>query len=78
MVPKNNISNNQWLINLNRYISQVRQEIAVRLHARLYPGGEGPSKVGFRQQQSLLVETVLTSLQFWLSFTKRKFMGKSL
>ncbi|KAJ5462059.1 uncharacterized protein N7458_003611 [Penicillium daleae] len=37
----------------------VRQEIAVRLHARLYPGGEGPSK-------------------FWLSFTKRKFMGKSL
>lgn len=30
---------------INRYISQVRQEIAVRLHARLYPGGEGPSKV---------------------------------
>lgn len=28
-----------------RYISQVRQEIAVRLHARLYPGGVGPSKV---------------------------------
>lgn len=23
----------------------MRQEIAVRLHARLYPGGEGPSKV---------------------------------
>ncbi|KAJ5088973.1 Actin-related protein [Penicillium argentinense] len=44
---------------LRQYISQVRQEIAVRLHARLYPGGEGPSK-------------------FWLSFTKRKFMGKSL
>ncbi|KAJ5992072.1 Actin-related protein [Penicillium sp. IBT 35674x] len=44
---------------LRAYISQVRQEIAVRLHARLYPGGEGPSK-------------------FWLSFTKRKFMGKSL
>ncbi|KAF3396204.1 Actin-related protein 2/3 complex subunit 3 [Penicillium rolfsii] len=44
---------------LRAYISQIRQEIAVRLHARLYPGGEGPSK-------------------FWLSFTKRKFMGKSL
>ncbi|KAJ5737825.1 Actin-related protein [Penicillium malachiteum] len=44
---------------LRAYVSQVRQEIAVRLHARLYPGGVGPSK-------------------FWLSFTKRKFMGKSL
>ncbi|KAJ5563118.1 hypothetical protein N7535_002437 [Penicillium sp. DV-2018c] len=44
---------------LRQYISQVRQEIAMRLHARLYPGGIGPSK-------------------FWLSFTKRKFMGKSL
>ncbi|KAJ5272309.1 Actin-related protein [Penicillium angulare] len=44
---------------LRAYVSQVRQEVAVRLHARLYPGGEGPSK-------------------FWLSFTKRKFMGKSL
>ncbi|KAJ5148464.1 Actin-related protein [Penicillium atrosanguineum] len=44
---------------LRAYISQVRQETAMRLHARLYPGGEGPSK-------------------FWLSFTKRKFMGKSL
>jgi hypothetical protein len=30
---------------MSRYISQVRQETAVRLHARLYPGGEGPSKV---------------------------------
>lgn len=28
-----------------RYLSQVRQEIAIRLHARLYPGGVGPSKV---------------------------------
>ncbi|EAU29997.1 ARP2/3 complex 21 kDa subunit [Aspergillus terreus NIH2624] len=44
---------------LRAYLSQVRQEIAVRLHARLYPGGEGPSK-------------------WWLSFAKRKFMGKSL
>ncbi|RAL11144.1 actin-related protein 2/3 complex subunit 3 [Aspergillus homomorphus CBS 101889] len=43
---------------LRQYLSQVRQEIAIRLHARLYPGGVGPSK-------------------WWLSFTKRKFMGKS-
>ncbi|OKL59885.1 Actin-related protein 2/3 complex subunit 3 [Talaromyces atroroseus] len=44
---------------LRQYLSQVRQELAIRLHSRLYPGGEGPSK-------------------FWLSFAKRKFMGKSL
>ncbi|KAJ5795336.1 hypothetical protein N7457_001935 [Penicillium paradoxum] len=44
---------------LRQFIAQVRQEIALRLHARLYAGGEEPSK-------------------FWLSFTKRKFMGKSL
>ncbi|KAE8326435.1 actin-related protein 2/3 complex subunit 3 [Aspergillus sergii] len=43
---------------LRAYLSQVRQEIAIRLHARLYPGGVGPSK-------------------WWLSFAKRKFMGKS-
>lgn len=30
-----------------RYIAQVRQEIAIRLHARLYPGGVGPSKVSY-------------------------------
>ncbi|PYI07782.1 putative ARP2/3 complex subunit Arc18 [Aspergillus sclerotiicarbonarius CBS 121057] len=43
---------------LRSYLSQVRQEIASRLHARIYPGGVGPSK-------------------WWLSFAKRKFMGKS-
>lgn len=30
---------------LRQYISQVRQELAMRLHTRLYPGGVGPSKV---------------------------------
>ncbi|OAX78028.1 hypothetical protein ACJ72_07667 [Emergomyces africanus] len=30
---------------LRQYISQVRQELAIRLHSRLYPGGVGPSKV---------------------------------
>ncbi|KPI42000.1 Eukaryotic translation initiation factor 4E type 2 [Cyphellophora attinorum] len=45
---------------LRSYLSQVRQELAMRLHARLYEGGSaGPSK-------------------WWLSFGKRKFMGKSL
>lgn len=44
---------------LRSYLSQVRQELATRLHQRLYEGGVGPSK-------------------WWLSFTKRKFMGKSL
>ena len=46
---------------LRQYMSQVRQELAVRLLARVFEeGGDGrPSK-------------------WWLSFTKRKFMGKSL
>ncbi|KAL2105404.1 hypothetical protein VUR80DRAFT_8435 [Thermomyces stellatus] len=46
---------------LRQYMSQVRQELAVRLLARVFEeDGDGrPSK-------------------WWLSFTKRKFMGKSL
>ncbi len=44
---------------LRQYLSQVRQELAVRLHQRLYADGPAPSK-------------------WWMSFTKRKFMGKSL
>ncbi|CAL8579551.1 subunit of the Arp2/3 complex [Xanthoria parietina] len=45
---------------LRQYLSQIRQELAIRLLARLYAGNSGtPSK-------------------WWLSFTKRKFMGKSL
>ncbi|KAK1976291.1 ARP2/3 complex ARPC3 subunit [Colletotrichum cereale] len=46
---------------LRQYLSQVRQELAARLLARVYDeGGDGkPSK-------------------WWLSFTKRKFMGKAL
>jgi hypothetical protein len=45
---------------LKQYMSQVRQELAARLLARVYDGDETkPSK-------------------WWLSFTKRKFMGKSL
>jgi actin related protein 2/3 complex subunit 3 len=45
---------------LKQYLTQVRQEIAIRLLARIYEdGSDKPSK-------------------WWLSFTKRKFMGKSL
>lgn len=45
---------------LRGYLSQVRQELALRLHARLYADGSGvPNK-------------------FWMSFAKRKFMGKAL
>ncbi|KAF1812095.1 ARP2/3 complex, 21 kDa p21-Arc subunit [Eremomyces bilateralis CBS 781.70] len=44
---------------LRQYISQMRQELAVRLLAKVYADGDTPSK-------------------WWLSFTKRKFMGKSL
>lgn len=45
---------------LRSYLSQVRQELAIRLHARMYDGG------------------ATTPSKWWLSFTKRKFMGKSL
>lgn len=45
---------------LKQYLSQVRQELAIRLLARVYEEDQAkPSK-------------------WWLSFTKRKFMGKSL
>ncbi|KAI1005070.1 hypothetical protein K3495_g3149 [Podosphaera aphanis] len=45
---------------LRQYLSQVRQELATRLLARMYE--EGPEKPS----------------KWWLSFAKRKFMGKSL
>lgn len=32
---------------LRAYLGQVRQELALRMVGRLYPGGEGPSKVCF-------------------------------
>lgn len=44
---------------LRAYLTQVRQELAGRLLARIYEEGDRPSK-------------------WWLSFAKRKFMGKSL
>ncbi|KAL2041798.1 hypothetical protein N7G274_005582 [Stereocaulon virgatum] len=44
---------------MRQYLSQVRQELAMRLLARVYADGNTPSK-------------------WWLSFSKRKFMGKSL
>ncbi|CAF9909853.1 MAG: hypothetical protein GOMPHAMPRED_006884 [Gomphillus americanus] len=45
---------------LRQYLSQVRQELAIRLLQRVYANGS------------------VTPSKWWLSFTKRKFMGKSL
>ncbi len=49
---------------LKQYLMQVRQELAARLLARIYSDGQGGS--------------VDVPSKWWLSFTKRKFMGKSL
>lgn len=46
---------------LRQYMSQVRQELAQRLLARVYDD-----------------ETEDKPSKWWLSFTKRKFMGKAL
>jgi len=45
---------------LRQYISQMRQELALRLLARVY------------------FESAAVPSKWWLSFTKRKFMGKNL
>ena len=39
---------------LRQYVGQVRQELAVRLHQRLYEGGVGPSKVSLIRVQSFI------------------------
>lgn len=57
-------ANRQEAEQLRQYLSQVRQELAIRLLARIYEDAAGvgdgkPSK-------------------WWLSFKKRQFMGKSL
>ncbi|KAK9239482.1 actin-related protein 2/3 complex subunit 3 [Lipomyces kononenkoae] len=44
---------------LRGYLSQFRQELAVRLITRVYADGDKPSK-------------------YWLAFTRRRFMNKSL
>ncbi|KAK6528794.1 subunit of the Arp2/3 complex [Orbilia ellipsospora] len=45
---------------LRQYISQMRQELAIRLLSRVY------------------FESATVPSKWWLSFTKRKFMGKNL
>ena len=54
----------------------------MRLLQRLYPSGQGPSKVSRRIEFEAGGFEVLAigtdEMQWWLSFTKRKFMGKSL
>lgn len=37
-----------------RYLSQVRQELAMRLLARVYAGGSAPSKVNLSRIESIL------------------------
>jgi actin related protein 2/3 complex subunit 3 len=49
---------------LRQYLMQVRQELAARLLARVFEDGTG-------------AQTEKPS-KWWLSFAKRKFMGKSL
>jgi actin related protein 2/3 complex subunit 3 len=64
---------------LRQYVMQVRQELAQRLLGRVYADGTGvPSKVSLETGWSLSRDMVLTTLQWWLSFSKRKFMGKQL
>lgn len=65
---------------LRGYLSQVRQELAIRLHQRLYEGGAGPSKVGANVLHTWFTPllTLFDSLQWWLSFRKREFMGRKL
>ena len=50
---------------LRGYLSQVRQELAMRLHQRLYDGSSEPSKVGFLCRQvpvvALLIPFMLAS-----------------
>lgn len=66
---------------LRQYVMQMRQELAQRLLGRIYADGSGmPSKVrstvefdGWSQ-----VENTDNDAQWWLSFSKRKFMGKQL
>ena len=60
---------------LRQYIAQVRQELALRLLARIYAGGNTPSKVCFPSPGRTSAHK---PPQWWLSFTKRRFMGKSL
>lgn len=62
---------------LRGYLSQVRQELAMRLHQRLYQDGTGPSKVGFVcGALHCLANRIMW--QWWLSFRKREFMGRKL
>ena len=47
---------------LRGYMSQVRQELAVRLHQRLYEDGVGPSKVrGFVHTMGLSCAEIVSS-----------------
>lgn len=64
---------------LRQYIMQMRQELAQRLLNRVYAdGASAPSKVNDHGVPWAYSSRLLTRSQWWLSFTKRKFMGKAL
>lgn len=44
----------------SRYLSQARQELALRLVNRVYAGGPAPSKVGLSKIESILKLTAFT------------------
>lgn len=73
-------SDRQQAEQLRGYLSQVRQELAMRLNQRLYEGGAGPSKVCHASPSTLSIVLLLTAVapQWWLSFKKREFMGRKL
>ena len=62
---------------MRQYIMQMRQELAVRLLARVYADDSTPSKVCI-QAICTTASVYANGSQWWLSFTKRKFMNKSL
>jgi actin related protein 2/3 complex, subunit 3 len=49
---------------LRGYLSQVRQELAMRLHQRLYEGGVGPTKVRIASSSRICVIQLLTQSTF--------------
>ena len=65
------VEDNQQMDLLKSYLSQFRQELAMRLIDRVYTD----PKLGVEVEQD---KTRNLPSKYWLSFTKRKFMNKSL
>lgn len=56
------VSREYWLAEriTSRYLSQARQELAMRLLARVYAGGPAPSKVSLSRIETILKLTAFT------------------